>query len=69
MQLIRNCMGETRAKLVIVIWLVISAVQKVVIVIWLVIFVVQKHVIVCDWTISDDADSSAFDFRTPSSVF
>ena len=55
MQLIHNCIGEMRAKLVIVILLVI--------------FAVQKHVIVCDWTITDDTDSNASDFRTPNSVF
>ena len=50
----RNCTGEMRAKLVIVILLVVLAVQKL--------------VIVCDWIISADDDSNAFDFRTPSSV-
>ena len=54
MQLISNCIGELRAKLVTVIVTVIC--------------VVQKHVIVCDWTISDYADSNAFDFPAPSSV-
>ena len=29
----------------------------------------QRHVIACDWTIPDDADSNAFDFRTQPSVF